>query len=188
MLLELRTNGGQTVFPGSTHETGESIEWHDDNDPAPVDPEQLNLAARRLAAASQLARAAPASDRHTYLLYVCGALVRGLGRDGAAAILGPVGRQVLGNLYTKAEGDRLLDDTVRRLAAGEPVPGWPKLAERIGDQRCGKIKVWLGIDEAKPQAQPDQWPEPLDIIGAPELVGWPILTGRLPAGTAPIAM
>ena len=171
MLLELRTNGGQTVFPGSTHETGETIEWNDDNDPAPVDPEQLTLAARRLAAACLLARAAPASDRHTYLLYVCGALVRGLGRDGAAAILGPVGRQVLGNLYTKAEGDRLLDDTVRRLAAGEPVPGWPKLAERIGDQRCGKIKVWLGIDDAKPQAQPDQWPEPIDILADPVLTG-----------------
>ena len=27
MLLELRSTGGQTVFPGSTHESGEAIEW-----------------------------------------------------------------------------------------------------------------------------------------------------------------
>lgn len=146
MLLELRTNGGQTVFPGSTHQCGEAIEWAEDGDPAEVDPSQLTAAAKRLAVACVLVRAAGGSDRHNYLLDASGALARSLGRDGAAAILGPVGRLILGDLYRKSDGDRLLDDTVRKLADGEPVSGWPKLTERIGDKRSRKIAEWLGVN------------------------------------------
>ena len=67
-----------------------------------------------------------------------GALVRGLGREGAACVMMPVARLILGDLYRKADGDRLLDDTARKLDAGEPVSGWPKLAERIGEKRVAK--------------------------------------------------
>jgi len=145
MLLELCTNGGQTVFPGSTHESGELIEWVDDDDPAEVDPQQLVTAASRLAAACLLARAAPCSDRHNFLLAASGALVRGLGRDGAAEILHPVARVILGNKYRKSAGESLLNDTARKLADNEPVSGWPMLAERIGDKRCRKLIEWLGV-------------------------------------------
>jgi hypothetical protein len=57
MLVELRTNGGQTVFPPSVHPTGEPIGWVEDGDPAPVDPRQLVAAVKRLAAACLLRRA-----------------------------------------------------------------------------------------------------------------------------------
>ena len=30
MLVELRSTGGQTVFPGSTHESGEAIRWDEE--------------------------------------------------------------------------------------------------------------------------------------------------------------
>lgn len=146
MLLELRSNGGQTVFPGSTHESGELIEWVDDDDPAEVDPQQLVTSASRLAAACVLARAAPCSDRHNFLLAASGALVRGLGRDGAAEILHPVARVILGNKYRKSAGESLLNDTARKLADDEPVSGWPMLAERIGDKRCRKLQEWLGVN------------------------------------------
>ena len=35
MLVELRSTGLQTVFPGSTHPTGESIRWDEDGEPPP---------------------------------------------------------------------------------------------------------------------------------------------------------
>ncbi|MCH8839831.1 MAG: bifunctional DNA primase/polymerase [Planctomycetes bacterium] len=41
MVVELRSTGGQTVFPGSIHEKGEPIEWDTDGEPAVVDPDEL---------------------------------------------------------------------------------------------------------------------------------------------------
>ncbi len=50
MLVELRSTGLQTVFPPSTHESGEPIAWEtDDAKPAVIDPEVLLAAIERLA-------------------------------------------------------------------------------------------------------------------------------------------
>lgn len=63
-LVELRSTGGQTVFPGSTHEIGEAIDWAGDladsvalsEMPAVVGADDLKGAVIRLAIASQLIR------------------------------------------------------------------------------------------------------------------------------------
>jgi putative DNA primase/helicase len=49
MLAELRSTGAQTVFPGSTHPTGESITWDGTGDPALIDPDELLAAVKMLA-------------------------------------------------------------------------------------------------------------------------------------------
>ncbi|UUO05332.1 phage/plasmid primase, P4 family [Blastopirellula sp. J2-11] len=50
MLVEIRSTGMQTVFPDSTHESGEPIRWeNEDPEPAIVDPEQLLDCVQRLA-------------------------------------------------------------------------------------------------------------------------------------------
>jgi putative DNA primase/helicase len=50
MIVELRSTGAQTVFPGSTHECGEAIEWIDAAaEPAEIDPETLHKAVAKLA-------------------------------------------------------------------------------------------------------------------------------------------
>lgn len=41
MVVELRSTGGQTVFPGSIHPSGERIEWDSTGAPAVVDPLEL---------------------------------------------------------------------------------------------------------------------------------------------------
>lgn len=52
MIVELRSTGMQTVFPYSTHEGGEPIEWVDESaEPAEVDPEALLRAVEALATA-----------------------------------------------------------------------------------------------------------------------------------------
>jgi hypothetical protein len=57
-LVELRRDGGhQTVFPGSVHPSGEPIEWAEDGEAAPVDPQQLVASVKRLAAGCLLRRA-----------------------------------------------------------------------------------------------------------------------------------
>ncbi len=38
MIVELRSTGCQTVFPGSVHPSGGLIEWSSNGEPAEVDP------------------------------------------------------------------------------------------------------------------------------------------------------
>ena len=55
MLVEFRSTGTQTVFPPSTHESGESISWDEvDAEPATVDPQQLFDSVERLANAIRI--------------------------------------------------------------------------------------------------------------------------------------
>jgi hypothetical protein len=55
MLVEFRSTGGQTVFPYSTHESGEAIEWVDPEAmPAEIDPDELLAAVERLAIAVKI--------------------------------------------------------------------------------------------------------------------------------------
>ena len=57
MLVELRANGGQTVFPGSVHETGEEIDWTDPQAPiAVVDRADLETRVERLVEAVKAKR------------------------------------------------------------------------------------------------------------------------------------
>src|ERR1700730_17275945 len=63
-LLEVRTGGGgfaaQTIFPPSTHISGELIKWEDGNDEIlEIDGAELLACANQLAAAAQLAIAYP---------------------------------------------------------------------------------------------------------------------------------
>ena len=50
MLVEFRSTGMQTIFPPSTHESGEPIGWdQEDHEPAPVEPGHLLECVQRLA-------------------------------------------------------------------------------------------------------------------------------------------
>jgi hypothetical protein len=67
ILVEVRSTGTQTVFPPSTHESGEPIEWIDETqEPAEVDPHELLAAVKRLADAVKIElgeKAAPIKKR-----------------------------------------------------------------------------------------------------------------------------
>ena len=71
MLVEIRRDAHQTVFPGSAHEhTGETIDWTRGcaGEPAVVEAADLRKRVGRLAAAALLARTFPArGGRHDYL-------------------------------------------------------------------------------------------------------------------------
>lgn len=53
MLVELRVNGLQTVFPPSIHEKGERIEWDEEGEPALIAPDVLLKAVSELASAAR---------------------------------------------------------------------------------------------------------------------------------------
>ena len=146
MLVEVRSTGAQTVFPGSTHPSGEVIEWESDGEPATVDGEDLRRCVTYLAVAALLARHWPdKGTRDEAALAAGGALLRaGLGEDLVRRIIGGAAR-VAGD---EQWGDRekAVHGTAEKLCAGDPVTGGPRLAELLrgnGEKVVRQIKMWL---------------------------------------------
>ena len=61
-IVEYRANGGQTVFPGSTHESGEPITWTDNAPIATIDADDLRHRVAQIAAGVLLLRAGVSED------------------------------------------------------------------------------------------------------------------------------
>src|SRR3954453_15388182 len=148
LYLDLRGNKCQTMFPGSAHPTGEFVEWYENGSPLALDAAELRAAMGRLAAASMLLRCAPEKGRHDYLLAVSAVLVRALGAERAQAFLEPLAGAMLTGRPKEAAGEvrRMVDGAAERLEGDEPVGGWPKLAETLGDKRTTKLAEWLSIE------------------------------------------
>jgi hypothetical protein len=171
MLVELRSTGAQTIFPGSVHESGEAIEFYTDGDPAHVDGETLLGTVRRLAAAALLARHWPEKGtRHETVLAAAGFLLRrGLDVADVTQILTAAATLAdpsadLGIVRTDVRG------TAAKLRAGATVTGGPRLADQLrgdGDKVVTLLQRWLGADvEASDWPAPE--PVPDDLRPVPE--------------------
>ncbi len=166
-LLEVRMGAGglaaQTVFPPSTHSSGEPIGWagRGPGEIADVDGAELIRCARRLAAAAELARNYPkAGGRHDAAFVLGGFLARcGLTPAQAAVFAEAVGAASL------QPGDKRRDmgRTARDGASAEKRAGFPALAETFGEGPAKKVASWLdyqGGDERAP-APPDRDAPPI---------------------------
>jgi hypothetical protein len=148
MLVELRIGGGgkgaQTVFPGSTHESGETITWDKDGGPAAVDGKDLARRAKMLAAASLIARAwPPQGGRHNAARIVGGLLARaGMTEGNAEYLVGAIARAAGDSEW--ADRAQAARDAVKHSSAGGNTPGLPQLADIVGTPAARKIADWLG--------------------------------------------
>ena len=148
MMLELKIGGGgkgsQSVFPGSTHTSGEAIEWDRDGALVTVDDDMLLRQVRRLAVAVMLARHWPAEGaRHDAALTVGGFLARaGLDEDAAALMLEAIATAA----GDEQEADRVqaARDAVKQYGNGGETRGLPKLVETFGEKVANKAAEWLG--------------------------------------------
>lgn len=164
MLVELRSTGAQTVFPGSTHESGEAITWDSDGDPARVEAKDLERAAAQLAAASLLARYWPTGSRNDAANALAGGLLRaGHSEDEAARFI----ESICFAAHDEETRSRVrtVVDTAAKLQGGKPVTGWPTLAQIIDRRIVDRVCEWLRVrrDESaertvEPTAQV-AWPE-----------------------------
>jgi len=80
-LVELRIGGGdkgaQTIFPGSTHPSGEPVRWDNEGEPASVDGSNLKKAVAAWAVATLLVRHYPDQGaRHDGALVLGGVFAR----------------------------------------------------------------------------------------------------------------
>lgn len=147
MIVELRSTRLQTVFPGSTHESGESIEWDSDREPAAVEPAALRAAVGRLAAASLLASVWVEGTRNVITAALRGVLSRTWPLDQVTDFVGAIA-QVAGDDAARRE------ERVARPAQPDAHEfGWPELRRRLGDDVVDLVARWLdlgtesGIDE-----------------------------------------
>jgi hypothetical protein len=145
MIVELRGTGGQTVMPPSTHESGETVCWESDGEPARVPLASLRTAVAWVAAGALLARTWPVEgSRHTASLALAGALLRaGWAEDDM--------RDFIVDVATAAGDDEAEErgkdarTTARRLAAGEQATGMPGVVAVFGQPVADKVEEWLGI-------------------------------------------
>jgi putative DNA primase/helicase len=144
MLVECRSNGSQTVFPGSVHSSGELIEFSRNGEPGQVDWMNLLRAAKELAAVSLIARTWTNGLRHSQALAFAG------GMFNAGKSINEVKRFVraicaAANDYEVEDRLTCVNTTFESSNRQNYNTGWPTLADLTSDQVVRKVKEWLGV-------------------------------------------
>ena len=162
MLVEIRSTGCQTIFPGSTHkETGEQIEWTHGQfeQPLEISADTLTVAVGKLAAAALLASYWRDGIRNELAMAVSGALIRH-GFDDADVL--HFVKAVCHAAQDEETEDRIktTQATIRNFRSGGKTTGLPKLIELTDKKIVNSFCKWLGFD-SKPNTlgeQPDNFP------------------------------
>jgi len=152
MLCEIRSTGMQTIFPGSTHASGEAIRWFEDGEPSRVDAKMLRRSVARIAAGSILARYWRRGIRHKASLALAGGLLRaGWDKDEIVRFIEAL--CFAANDEETPSRTLNVETTARKLAAAEPVQGWPTLKEVIDERVVRCVTNWLEIhaDVSRPE-------------------------------------
>jgi putative DNA primase/helicase len=148
-LVEIRTDGQQTLVPPSIHPNGEAIRWEREGPPAVVDSAQLNRAVALTAAAALVARHWPnRGSRHEASLALHGYLIRFGFREEEAKRFVCVAAQTAGDeeWASRADDGRT---TAERLADGMAATGRKRLSELLGKRVVDRISTWLGLNSIK---------------------------------------
>ncbi len=164
-LVEILTNGQQSIFPGSTHkDTGELVQWYEEREPAPVSATALVQAANCLAAATLLSLHWPQEgSRQDAALALAGGLLRaGWSEDKAAHFIEAI-CCTSQDEETRARV-RTVIDSATKLKQGAHITGWPTLAKLIDKRIVERACEWLSIkaDSHSSEAEcapPVAWPE-----------------------------
>lgn len=144
MIVEIRSTGTQTVFPGSLHESGESITWDKSGEPADVSFEELRLAVGKLASASMLAEFWKDSKRHDLVLSLSGALLNnGFSFDNACLFV----KAICFAANDEETADRLkaVETTYQRIKENKNVYGLPRLKELTSEKAINLLCKWLNF-------------------------------------------
>lgn len=147
VLLELRGSGHQTMVPGSTHPSGEQLEWAVFTDPALTTVDKLKERAGALAAAVLLGRHWSEWDhrRHAVAMALSGGLLRaGIPVETVQNFVYAV--CLIGGEQDWEDRQKAIESTAEKLAAGdEAVTGFPTLVELIGTALVSRVIEWLNL-------------------------------------------
>jgi len=150
MLIELRSTGTQTIWPGSVHPSGEPITFDVDNEPTVIDGNVLRVQVAFVAACALLARHWPnrAGSRHGIANALAGLLLRGGLEEEPAVTLVATAARIAGDEEWTSRGDDVRA-TAKALASGKNVTGRPTLADLLGDKVVAKLVEWLRLRQAQ---------------------------------------
>ncbi|MCB0030091.1 MAG: bifunctional DNA primase/polymerase, partial [Anaerolineales bacterium] len=165
-LVEFRSDGAQTVFPPSIHESGEQIRFDTHDDPMAVASKDLRKAVGKLAAATLLGLNWSEGRRHDLSLALAGWLLNaGWNSEEVGGFISAVCRAV-GDLEP-ADRISAIDTTQDRLGRGESCIGWPRFAELVGIETARKIAEWLDIAPNEHIKAPSLVPSIEDLKSSP---------------------
>jgi len=148
MLVELRSNGHQTVFPPSVHPSGEVVTWQGDRAStlASMLAEELERVAAHLGAAALLSRHWREGLRQDAALALAGGLLQAQwSLEDVVTLVTAVTKGAL-DLEPKKRV-AAVKRTAAMLEAGAEITGWPRLAELLGENIVASVRSWLGVDE-----------------------------------------
>lgn len=174
-LVEILTNGQQSIFPGSTHkDTGELVQWYEEQEPSPFSATALVHAANCLAAATLFALHWPQEgSRQEAALALAGGLLRaGWLEDKAAHFIEAI-------CCTAQDEEtrtrvRTVIDSAAKLKQGARLTGWPTLAKIIDKRIIDRVCEWLSVKADSPSSE----------VESPSLVAWPELPEKALYGLA----
>jgi len=146
-IVELRAGDGkQTVFPGSTHQSGESINWQSDGEPLKIDAQTLRRSVALLASACLISKFWRDGIRNDLNLALSGALLRnGFNISETKNFIRAIGAAANDEEIT--DRIRAIDATAQKLENGENVFGFPKLAELTDKKLVETVCKWLQIEK-----------------------------------------
>ncbi len=148
MILEIRGNGHQTMFPPSVHPSGELVEWSDDavHIPQMVDA-QLLKSCGLIAALSVITMFYPreSGERNEIAMAITGLLARtDLSDETVDALVSSIA-EFAGDEEAGLRGGRC-KDTREKIANGDRIWGLPELCQRLGFPTAEKtLRKWFGL-------------------------------------------
>jgi hypothetical protein len=147
MLVELRADGCQTIFPPGHHPSGEKIDWDECTQPGSSEWSTLSWITRQIAVVALLARYWPSpGSRHQTALAIGGALSRtGMTVEDACRLM-----KAICEVANDAEvNDRIkaIESSYAKLVVDEPTTGWPELERLLGEDKAPvvtRVREWVG--------------------------------------------
>lgn len=144
-LVEIRSTGGQTVFPPSVHPSGEVVSWHEEGEPSEVTYERLKRAVAKMASCVLLSRHYPAQGgRQFAAMALAGWLLRnGWSREDVSEFI-----LALAHLAGDSEARMRvtqIKNTEIKVEADLPATGFPKLRGYYPEEVLMKVAEWLTL-------------------------------------------
>jgi putative DNA primase/helicase len=146
-LVEYRGEGGYTVFPGSTHESGEAIEWVMNGAPALIEHGQLMRAVAGLAAITLLAKRWT-EPQDNLASAAIGVLLRNGAPEELVEKIVTAICAVTGDTKIKKRLEKI--GRFARSLENNPkakVPGWPKLEQATDAKFVALFREWMGFED-----------------------------------------
>jgi P4 family phage/plasmid primase-like protien len=148
-LLELRSTGAQTIFPGSINPSGEIVEWDSELDILEISAGILMESVGKLAAATLIARCWKPGVRHGLALPLAGWLLNHWDQTDVEEFIIAIADAV--NDDEVKDRMKTVETSQERLDSGQTATGFPTLCGIIGDDNAKKVAEWLNIPIEKTQ-------------------------------------